>query len=129
MRVNWSRADSTLKQTVAELFYVLCNGNINRLVRRTGFGNAAGFLTTFGITGVEELSAIAGDDSDTESEPDDDVNPVTGRLWQDETAAGAEADEPEMSEEQKEVAAHELMQLFGRLNDLGIIKAQLPQPE
>jgi hypothetical protein len=34
-----------------------------------------------------------------------------------------------MSEEEKEVAAHELLILMDKMNKLGVMKAQMPHPD
>eukprot|EP00040_Diaphanoeca_grandis_P007575 m.41451 g.41451 ORF g.41451 m.41451 type:complete len:587 (+) comp18817_c1_seq1:145-1905(+) len=119
-----THSNTTLNYTVGELLFLLCNSSASRLVRRVGFGNAAGFLSSQGIVGVDQVMKQQDKcDSDTESEVDTDVNPVTGMKW-------PEKHEPEkeMSDEQKEVAAHELLVLFDKMDRLGIMRPQFKQP-
>ena len=66
-------------KTVASAFLLaLCNESASRLVRRTGYGNAAGFLASRGISQAE-LGSVedAGSDTESDEEPDG-YNPVTG---------------------------------------------------
>ena len=93
---------------------------VNRFVKYTGYGNAAGLLATRGLLGGERpnVSSSAAQyssdsDSDTEEyrEAKGRVNPVTGRV---------EAEQPNpmagMTEEEKEEEAHKLVTLFSKLS-------------
>lgn len=53
-----------------------------------------------------------------------DVNPVTGAVW---TEAEKESPLDSMSDAEKEVHAHELMGLFHKMEQLGVVKPQLPK--
>lgn len=107
-------------QSIAELLYVICNKNVSRLVRRTGFGNAAGFLANRGIMNIQDLGGKVGrtdSDSETSESESETINPVTGTYW--------EPEEPNtMTDEEKEAAAVELMGMLKRLDELGVIKPQ-----
>eukprot|EP00039_Didymoeca_costata_P012382 m.178126 g.178126 ORF g.178126 m.178126 type:complete len:548 (+) comp15465_c0_seq4:252-1895(+) len=111
---------SEVTMSVAHLLFLACNENASRLIRRTGFGNAAGFLAGYGIMNFDDVSQQNKTESDSESESDESINPVTGTVWEEET----ESDRIEMSEKEKEEAAEQLMAMFARLDQLGIIKPQ-----
>ena len=54
---------------VANFLFVLCKENVDRLVKYTGFGNAAGFLASRGLMAGGQSSEgqySSDDDSDTE---------------------------------------------------------------
>ena len=132
---------------------VLANQNTARLVRRVGFGNAAGFLQSRGIFQPNDLGSSGGNgDSDTDSDGDGGNNdadgsdrassgagagspgpgagnglpydPITGAEW-----ASGPSPTAGMSEDQKEHAAHELLILMDKMNKLGVMKAQMPGGE
>ncbi|CAH8550838.1 unnamed protein product [Schistosoma rodhaini] len=119
-------------ESAALFIFVLCKENIGRAVKYTGFGNFAGFLARHALLGKpskvnrefncnvesDEYSATS-----TESETEEykrlkeDVNPVTGR-W--------EIPQPNpmenMSEEQKEYLAMDLVQKIDKLERSGLIQ-------
>lgn len=76
---------STIKTTVGELIFALCDSDPKQMSSTIGFGNAAGFLFSKGL-----LSAGAGDPAE------DGVNPVTG-AYEEHRTGGPE----EMTEEEK----------------------------
>merc|ERR1712098_191586 len=68
---------------VAELLYALCKENVGRLVKHTGYGNAAGLLARRGLmTGgrAQPGNFSSDEESDTEEykEVRDMVNPISG---------------------------------------------------
>jgi hypothetical protein len=122
-------------RAATELLLALCNDNASRLVRRVGFGTAAGFLAARGI--LQAPTSGRESDSDTESDDDEaevngrdnrvEIDPITGgaRVSGGNEGRGASA-MAAMSDEEKEVAAHELLVLMDKMNKLGIIKTELP---
>ncbi|KAK4471476.1 hypothetical protein MN116_004902 [Schistosoma mekongi] len=120
-------------ESAALFIFVLCKENIGRAVKYTGFGNFAGFLARHALLGKpsrairqSKCNAASDDeysDTSTESETEEykqlkeDVNPVTGR-W--------EVPQPNpmenMSEEQKEYLAMDLVQKIDRLERSGLIQ-------
>lgn len=113
-----------IKRLSAQLMFALCKQDTARLIKYTGFGNAAGLLTELGLLVAAREPTGADDDDDEESDTEEyarlrpNVNLVTGRY------------EPRMhesplegySDEQKESMAHELMKLFDKLNAVGVIR-------
>lgn len=62
--------NTDVKELVADLLFVLCKENVGRLIKYTGYGNAAGLLANRGLM----LSSHAGgsrDDYSSESEDSD----------------------------------------------------------
>lgn len=124
--------EANTAHVVAQFLYVLCNRNAARLVRRTGFGNAAGLLMSLGIT--QPPAATADSDTESDSECMRNVDPITGRAWDAappplspaRPPAAAHMDPP--SEEDKERMAAELMHLIHRLNATGVMQMQVPGP-
>ncbi|CAH1787407.1 unnamed protein product [Owenia fusiformis] len=111
-----------VKELVADFLFVLCKENVGRLVKYTGYGNAAGLLASRGLMcggrGDGEYSS-ASDESDTEDydrlKPK--VNPVTGRFEEEKIDPMAG-----MTEEQKEYEAMKLVQCLDKLHKTGIIQ-------
>jgi len=68
---------------VAELLFVLCKENVGRLIKHTGYGNAAGLLARRGLMAGgrgKEAEYSDEEESDTEEYKENrhKVNPVTG---------------------------------------------------
>jgi len=113
-----------IQTLVAELIFVLCKENVGRLIKYTGYGNAAGLLANRGLMlSRQDLSQYEresdSEDSETEEyiELEDKINPVTGCL---------DIPKPNpmegMTEEQKEYEAVRLINLMDRLQREGIIQ-------
>ncbi|XP_050431430.1 synembryn [Adelges cooleyi] len=103
-----------LRDLVAELLFVLCKENVGRMIKYTGFGNAAGLFANLGLlnkTPNPDYSSNS-EDSDTEEylKYKDQINPVLGCY---------EPPKPNpfecMSDEQQE---HEVMQLVCKMDKL-----------
>ncbi|XP_030845120.1 synembryn-A [Strongylocentrotus purpuratus] len=112
-----------IKESVADFIFILCKESVSRMVKYTGYGNAAGMLARRGLLhggrGNTDYSDSDGDsDSDTEEyrEVRDRINPITGRV---------EEDKPDpmegMSEEQKEFHARELAVMITKMANEGVI--------
>uniref|UniRef100_T1JDW5 LysM domain-containing protein n=1 Tax=Strigamia maritima TaxID=126957 RepID=T1JDW5_STRMM len=113
---------TAVKLLVADFLFILCKESVARLIKYTGYGNAAGLLANRGLMlggqGKGNYSSES-DDSDTEEyrEARDRINPVIGcyeepRL---DPMAG-------MSEEQKEYEAIQLVNLMDKLSRGGMIQ-------
>ncbi|XP_071956513.1 chaperone Ric-8A-like [Antedon mediterranea] len=120
--------NTNVKEIVAEFLFVLCKENPGRLVKYTGYGNAAGLLARRGLMtlgkGHGDYSSDEDSDTETYTRVIDKINPVTGRV---------EENKPSplegMSEEQKEYEAHQLAQLCVKLSREGIIKPMQVGPD
>ncbi|KAH7953145.1 hypothetical protein HPB49_005090 [Dermacentor silvarum] len=99
------------KHLAAELLFVLCKEKVGRLVKYTGYGNAAGLLARRGLLlgGAGVPYSSDSEDSDTEEyvRNRDHINPVLG-CYQ----PAHESPLQGLSQEQKE---HEAMQLPARV--------------
>jgi len=115
---------SEVKELVAELVFVICKESVARMIKYTGYGNAAGMLARKGLMGPMIRKKIDPDysedseDSDTEEYKavKDEINPVTGRLEK-----NKKNPLDEMTDEQKEYEAIELAKLLGRICNNGVI--------
>ncbi|XP_055631722.1 synembryn [Toxorhynchites rutilus septentrionalis] len=107
----------------AELLFVLCKENVGRMIKYTGYGNAAGLFANRGLLGgrqgnTEQYSSDS-EDSDTEEykQIQHAINPVLGCY---------EPPKPNplegMSEEQKEFEAMQLVALMDQLQRQGIVQ-------
>lgn len=117
-------ADHSLAYSTADFLFVLCKENVDRLVKYTGFGNAAGLLMQRGLLaggsheGEADYSSDSGD-SDTEEfiQCQSELDPITG---------APKVHEPSvldsMTEEEKEAEAVKLMDAIDKLNKTGVIK-------
>ncbi|XP_051789665.1 synembryn-A-like isoform X2 [Erpetoichthys calabaricus] len=117
-----THVDTDVKQCAAELLFVLCKENVSRFVKYTGYGNAAGLLAARGLLAGGRGEGVYSDeeeDTDTEEylESRNRINPVTGRV---------EMPQPNpmegMTEEQKEMEALKLVNMFDRLSREQIIE-------
>jgi len=117
---------SEVKELVAELVFVICKESVARMIKYTGYGNAAGLLARKGLMGnpmarkqnLEPDYSEDSEDSDTEDYKavKDDINPVTGRVEK-----NKKNPMDEMTDEQKEYEARELAKLLGRICNSGVI--------
>uniref|UniRef100_A0A8C7MQY6 Synembryn n=1 Tax=Oncorhynchus kisutch TaxID=8019 RepID=A0A8C7MQY6_ONCKI len=114
--------DTDIKHCAAELLFVLCKENVSRFVKYTGYGNAAGLLAARGLlSGGQVTHAQYSSDSDSDTEEYREakrrINPVTGRV---------EEEQPDpmegMTEQEKEQEALRLISLFNRLSRDKIIQ-------
>lgn len=107
----------------AELLFILCKENVGRMIKYTGYGNAAGLFANRGLLAgrsnpVNDYSSDS-EDSDTEEykQIQDKINPVLG-CYEPTRPNPLEG----MSEEQKEYEAMQLVNLMDKLNRSGIVK-------
>lgn len=107
----------------AELLFVMCKENVGRMIKYTGYGNAAGLFANRGLLGgrqgnTEQYSSDS-EDSDTEEykQIQHAINPVLGCY---------EPPKPNplegMSDEQKEYEAMQLVALMDKLQRQGIVQ-------
>lgn len=124
-----------LRDLAAELLFVLCKEDVRRMIKYTGYGNAAGLFAKRGVLDCRRIEgndySSDSEDSDTEEykEQQQSFNPVLGCV-----------DHPKpnplegMSEEQKEYEALQLVNLLEKLRKDGIVQPALidkdgtPQP-
>ncbi|KAK3856261.1 hypothetical protein Pcinc_037410 [Petrolisthes cinctipes] len=112
-----------LKHLSANLLFILCKESVDRLIKYTGYGNAAGLLASRGLmlghsNPTNEYSS-ASEDSDTEEyvRVRDMVNPVTGR-YEPPRPSPLEG----MTDEQKEHEAMKLVNVLDKLTRNNIIQ-------
>ncbi|XP_077517035.1 ric8 guanine nucleotide exchange factor A isoform X2 [Amblyomma americanum] len=114
------------KQLAAELLFVLCKEKVGRLIKYTGYGNAAGLLARRGLllggsgnAGGPTLYSSDSEDSDTEeySLHRENINPVLG-CYQERKERPTEG----LSQEQKEHEAMQLVSLMDRLARGGVVQ-------
>jgi hypothetical protein len=113
-----------LKRLSAQFLFILCKENISRLIKYTGYGNAAGLLAESGLMlGKNGDTNAYSSDSDIDSDSEDykrlvdQINPIKGCIDQ-----GKEDPVLGMSEEQKEYEAVKLVSQINALMDKQIIK-------
>ncbi|KAI4477850.1 hypothetical protein M0804_012330 [Polistes exclamans] len=110
-----------LRDIVAEFLFILCKENVSRMVKYTGYGNAAGMFANKGLLGrnQEKISYSESEDSDTEEylKYKEQINPVTGCY---EKAKPNLLDG--MTEEQKEYEALQLVNLVDQLTRGGLVR-------
>ncbi|XP_023223249.1 synembryn-A-like [Centruroides sculpturatus] len=112
-----------VKELVADFLFILCKENVERLIKYTGYGNAAGLLTNHGLMHGRQGNArdysSDSDDSDTEEylKYKDRINPVSG-CYEEPKPSPLEG----MSEEQKEYEAMQLVNMMNKLTRDGIIQ-------
>lgn len=110
-----------VKDLVADFLFILCKENVARLIKYTGYGNAAGLLASRGLMlggrGKGDYSSES-EDSETEEyrEAKDRINPVIGCYEEPrpDPMAG-------MSEEQKEYEAIQLVNMMDKLARDGVV--------
>jgi len=126
--------NTDLKTLAAKLLFVLCKENLNRFVKYTGFGNAAGLIHDLGLhpsgqnNHLEQYSSDS-DESDTEVyknyRDNYDFDPVTGRV----NLQPRENPLKDMSEEQQMFEAEKLIQAIDRGISQGVLKPMVMDAE
>ncbi|XP_044747836.1 synembryn [Coccinella septempunctata] len=113
-----------LRDIIAEFLFVLCKKNVKRMVKYTGYGNAAGLLAQRGLLGGredEEAAEFSSDNEDSETEEyaenKHNINPVLGCYEPSHPDAMAG-----MTDEQKEYEAMKIINLMDALTREGTIK-------
>jgi hypothetical protein len=110
----------------AEFLFVLCKEDSARLIKYTGYGNAAGLLLTHGLLGGGRSDSAADYSSDSESDTEDyvhskpSIDPVTGGPSVE--RGEREGEREAMTDEEKEREAAKLVEMMRRLNEQGVIR-------
>ncbi|XP_063379888.1 synembryn-A [Cydia fagiglandana] len=111
-----------IRDLVAEFIFIMCKEKVGRMVKYTGFGNAAGHLAQKGLLGARGAAAgrysSSSDDSDTEeyraAAPA--IDPVVGC-----TRPPRPNPFEGMTDEQKEYEAMKLVNLFDKMVSEGVV--------
>lgn len=142
-----------LKRLCAQFLFILCKENVGRLIKYTGYGNAAGLLAEAGLMlsshGDRAAYSSESDDSDSEDykKLENNINVITGQAELDNESDTELLNEKErearlkkkqrqdifegMTEEQKEYEAMQLANAIDKLTRLGsgIIKPATIGPD
>jgi len=120
--------DPEVATMTAEFLFVLCKHNVGRLVKHSGYGNAAGLLARRGLLqgGRGEGDFSADEESDTEDYQKEahKVNPITGCI-EEERKNPLEG----MTDEQKEYEAMKLVNMMDQLMKGGLIQPATVGPD
>ncbi|KAI9282041.1 guanine nucleotide exchange factor [Umbelopsis sp. AD052] len=117
VRLMTSTALPHTKDSLCDLFYVLCDEDATTLSQKVGYGNAIGFLMNRNIP----LHPPPAAPSDSSSQRE--VNPITGQFLDEEDHGPSFAD---MTDEEKEREAERLFVLFERLKKTGVVDVENP---
>ncbi|CAL1286956.1 unnamed protein product [Larinioides sclopetarius] len=114
--------DFDVKELVADFLFVLCKENVSRLIKYTGYGNAAGLLANRGLMlGGKGKGVYSSESEDSDTEEylmfKDKINPVLG-CYQEPPPNPLEG----MTEEQKEYEAMQLVNMMDKMSRDGVIK-------
>jgi hypothetical protein len=122
-----TEVNTNIKRLSEQFLFVLCKENIGRLIKYTGYGNSAGLIADIGFLKLslkketEDLDNYSTDSESSDTEEyekiKDYVNNVTGRYEKDKKNPF-----DDLTDEQKEVIAHELMFTIDKMSRLGVIK-------
>jgi hypothetical protein len=112
---------TNVKEMVADFLFILCKENMSRLIKYTGYGNAAGMLFQRGLLTGGKNEPTTGystdEDTDTDEYLESDVDPVTG---------GPQHRKPDpmagMTEEEKEAEAEKLADMLEQLTASEFLK-------
>jgi len=115
-----TNTNGDISTMVAELLFVLCKENVGKLIKHTGYGNAAGLLARRGLMaggkGVGDFSDDEESDTEEYLEVRHKINPVLGCV-EEPVVSPLEG----MSEEQKEYEAMQLVNLMDKMTRSGLI--------
>jgi hypothetical protein len=113
-----------LRDVVAELLFVLCKKSVKRMIKYTGYGNAAGLFAQRGLLGgrsdkgeADYSSGSEGSETEEYAEYKHGINPVIGCYEEPHPNAMEN-----MTEEQKEYEAMKLVELMDTLTKCGAIQ-------
>ncbi|XP_077967182.1 chaperone Ric-8A-like [Styela clava] len=125
----FTHANTEVKAAAADFVFVLCREKVERLVKYTGYGNAAGLLASRGLLAGGQGDTVYSDcdsDSDTEEylENAEKINPITGHI-----PPNIPNPMEGMSEEQKEYLAVQLANQISKLSSDDIIKPVCIDPD
>ncbi|XP_034949831.1 synembryn [Chelonus insularis] len=111
-----------LRGLVAEFLFVLCKENVGRMIKYTGYGNAAGMFANKGLLNCKQPKtdySSESEESDTEdyAKYKEAIDPVTG-CYEQPKSNPFEG----MSEERKEYEAMKLVNLINQLTNEGHVR-------
>lgn len=112
-----------IRDLSAELLFVCCKENVGRMIKYTGYGNAAGLFASRGVLDCRRIEnteySSDSEDSDTEEykQVQHGINPVLGCFEKPKPSPLAG-----MSEEQKEYEAMQLVTLMDKLHRSGVVQ-------
>ena len=114
--------NTEVKELVADFLFVLCKESVARLIKYTGYGNAAGLLARRGLMlGGKRSDNYSSESEDSETEEyaayKDKINPVIGCT---EESKGNPMEG--MTEEQKEYEAMKLVNTIDQMMREGIVR-------
>jgi hypothetical protein len=121
----------TTRDACAQLLFTLCRGDVDRLIKHTGYGNAAGLLAARGLlAGGGAATTTSSDDEEADyADVQHRINPVTGCVADPAVEAEHERLMANMSDEQKEYEAEQLIQSMHRLIDGGCVRPAFIGPD
>ncbi|XP_072941516.1 chaperone Ric-8A [Epargyreus clarus] len=112
---------TSVRDLVAEFLFILCKEKVGRMVKYTGFGNAAGHLAQKGLLGsapgATQYSSSSDSDTDEYREAQPHIDPVVGCTRPPRTNPFEG-----MTEEQKEFEAMKLVNLFDKMVSEGPVR-------
>ncbi|GLH14115.1 Synembryn [Gryllus bimaculatus] len=122
--------NSQVSGLVADFLFVLCKESVSRMVKYTGYGNAAGLLANRGLLlGGSSNSRGSGSGPGRYSSDSEDSETEEYRNWRDQINPVTGSYEPprsdptiNMSEEQKEYEASKLLDMMDKLSRGGIVQ-------
>ncbi|KAG2182281.1 hypothetical protein INT43_007208 [Umbelopsis isabellina] len=117
VRLMTSTALPNTRDSLCDLFYVLCDEDANKLSQRVGYGNAIGFLMN------RDIPLQPPSTSQSNGPQEREVNPITGQFLDEENQGPSLAD---MTDEEKEREAERLFVLFERLKKTGVVDVENP---
>ncbi|XP_034825649.1 synembryn-A [Maniola hyperantus] len=120
---------TSVRDLVAEFLFILCKEKVGRMVKYTGFGNAAGHLAQKGLLGGARgpvCYSSSSEDSDTEEylQAQPGIDPVVG-CTRPPRANPFEG----MSDEQKEFEAMKLVNLLDKMMTEGVVRPARVGPD
>ena len=112
-----------LKESIEDFLFELVNRKVERYIYHLGYGVAAGLLFRLNLLNwTHSRETLRDRTSDMSSDEDDlarsEFDPVTLRRFENEEKITP------MTEEEKEIEAEKLMDLFGKLEQTGLFKIQ-----
>ncbi len=131
-----------IKRLSAQLLFILCKESVSRLVKYSGYGNAAGLLAEAGLmlSTYGDRNAYSSNSEESDSEDykklENHINPITGRVELYDSNTNLEIEESNekkifrlkkdvfegMSEEQKEYEAIQIVNAIDKMTRSGALR-------
>lgn len=112
---------TSTRDLVADFLFVLCKESVGRMVKYTGYGNAAGLFANRGLLAGDPQARTSSESEGSETEEYSQnkhiINPIVGCL----TPPRVDPTQ-DMTEEQKEILAMELVNKIDKLQRDGVIQ-------